>query len=98
MKCIHMTVCPNTIVVLFIMTLIFILSAQWIRSLLNFRTESRVLNLRQDQTLSDEINHIAGSEDSESLTEAQLCSFYAEFYENIGEEELHNLDNYLDRE
>ena len=93
-----MTVCPDTVVVFFMMTLIFILSAQWIRSLLSFRAESRVLNLRQGQTLSDEINHITGSKDSESLTKGQLYSLYEEFYENMGEEELHNLDNYLNRE
>ena len=93
-----MTVCPDIVVVFFIMTRIFILSAKWIRSLFSFRAESRVLNLRQGQTLSDEINHIAGSDDSESLSEAQQYSLYVEFYENMGEEELHNLDNYLDKE
>ena len=57
-----------------------------------------MLNLRQGQTLSDEINHIAGSDDNESLSEAQQYSLYAEFYKNMREEELHNLDNYLDKE
>ena len=93
-----MTVCLDTIVVFFIMTLIFILSAKWIRSLFSFRAESRVLHLRQGQILSDEINHIPGADDSESLSEAQQYSLYAKFYENMGEEELHNLDNYLDRQ
>ena len=93
-----MTVCPYIVVVFFIMILIFILSAKWIQSLFSFRAKSRVLNLRQGQTLSDEINHIPGSDDSESLSEAQQYSLYAEFYENMGEEEVHNLDNYLDRE
>ena len=50
------------------------------------------------QTLSEDTNHIPGSDDSESLSEAQQYSLYAEFYENMGEKELHNLDNYLDRE
>ena len=93
-----MTMCPDTVVVFFIMTLIFILSAKWIRSLFNYRGESKVLHFRPDQTLSDEIIHIPGSDDSESLIEAQQYSLYAEFYENMGEEELHNLENYLDRE
>ena len=93
-----MTVCPNTAVVSFIMTLIFILSAKWIRSILSYRAESRVLQFRLDQTLSEESSHIPGSDDSESLSEAQQYSLYAEFYEKMGEDELHNLDNYLDRE
>ena len=93
-----MTVCPDTVVVFFISTLIFILSAKWIRSLFSYRAESTVLHFRPGQTLSDEIILIPGSDDSESLSEAQQYSLYAEFYENMGEEELHNLDNYLDRE
>ena len=93
-----MTMCPDTVVVFFIMTLIFILSAKWIQSLFSFRIESRVLKLRQGQTLSDEINHIAGSNDSKTLSKAQQYSLYTKFYENMEEEELHNLDNYLDRE
>ena len=50
------------------------------------------------QALSDDIIHIPDSDDRESLTEAQQYSLYTEFYENMGEDELHNLDNYLDRE
>ena len=50
------------------------------------------------QTLSEDASHIPGFDDSESLSEAQQYSLYAEFYENMGEEELLNLDNYLDRE
>ena len=93
-----MTVCPDTVVVLFIMTLIFIISAKWIRSIFSYRAESGVLQFGPGQTLSDDTIHIPGSDDSESLTEAQQYSLYAEFYENMGEDELHNLDNYLNRE
>ena len=93
-----MTACPDIVVVLFIMTLIFILSAKWIRSIFSYRADSRVLQFRPGQTLNDDIIHIPGSDDSESLNEVQQYSLYAEFYENMGEDELHNLDNYLDRE
>ena len=93
-----MTVCPDTVVVFFIMTLIVILSAKWIRSILSYRAESRALQFRLGQTLSEDSRHIPGSDDSESLSEAQQYSLYAEFYEKMSEEELHNLDNYLDKE
>ena len=93
-----MTVCPDTVVVLLIMTLVFIISAKWIRSIFSYRAQSGVPQFGPGQTLSDDIIHILDSDDSENLTEAQQYSLYAEFYGNMGEDELKNLDNYLDRE
>ena len=87
-----------TLVLFFIMTPIFILNAQWILSLFSCRAESKVFNMRQGQIRSDESNHNTDSEENKSLTETQLYNLYAEFYENMEEEELHNLDNYLERE
>ena len=93
-----MTVCPDTSVVFIIITLIFILSAQWIRLVFSCRAELRIFNMRQGQKCSDESNHNACSEDSESLTEVEVYDLYVEFYENMEEEELDNLDIYLERE
>ena len=69
-----MTVCPDTVVVFFIMTLIFILSAKWIRSVFSNRAESRVLQFGLGQTLSEDASHIPSSDDSKSLSEAQQYS------------------------
>ena len=55
--------------------------------------------MTEASTSSDDQNDNTKSDGSKELFEAQVYEFYCKFYDRMGqEEEISNLDNYLDKE
>ena len=104
MRCVQVTICLEMSLQFIYFILILILSVICIgrfdrnnRSVVASEPSETESN-RDDDTCSIENHTIADSEDENQMTEANIFELYKEFYEGMGNDELQNLDNYLDRE
>ena len=78
---------------------IFALSAIWYRSVITSRQKLQNHSKAKASTPSDDQIPNTKSNGSKEFSEAQVYDFYCEYYNRMGkEDEITNLDNYLDRE
>ena len=104
MDYVQVTVCLNSILGIIILLLILILSVVrrqglgsrvWVAKASD--TSERESN-SDDGDYSAEKNSTDTSETEVEMTQALIYKLNAKFYDGMGEDELHNLDNYLDQE
>ena len=99
-----MTVCLNSVIGTIILLLIFILSVAHIQGPSSRERVPAASNTSGSESNSDD-GECSGEQTSTDtsmagvvMTEAQIFELRAVFYDRMGEDELHNLENYLDLE
>ena len=84
---------------LLVLFLILALSAIWYRSVITSRQRLHNHSNAGASTPSDDQLRNTECTGSEDYSEAQVYALYCEYYDRMGkEDEMNNLDNYLDRE
>ena len=92
-----MIVCSNIWIVALIMILTFIAGALWFRSISTISPDTEAITLSEAELCIFEHNSNDSSDDEQSLFEAKIYDVYVEFYAAMGEDELNNLDDYLEK-
>ena len=99
MDCIQVNLCPNNWIVLLVLFLILALSAIWYRSVITSTQRLHNHSNAGASTPGDDQLHNTKCTGSKDYSEVQVYALYYKYYNRMGEEdEMNNLDNYLDRE
>ena len=82
-----------------VLFLILALSAIWYRSVITSRQKLQNHSKARASTPGDDQIRNTESNGSKEFSEAQVYALYCEYYDRMGkEDEITNLDNYLDKE
>ena len=99
MDCIQVNLYPDNWIVLLVLFLILALSAIWYCSVITSRQRLHNHSNARASTPGDDQLRNTECTGNKDYSEAQVYALYCEYYDRMGkEDEMNNLDNYLDRE